>query len=85
MSPREAIRALPTWAKVASIVASIALAGMVFGRDWASLPAQVEAHEQRLSEVEAVARRVDRQYTRLVCLLTLPDSLNGVEAERVCP
>ena len=49
------------------------------------LPARVDAQERRLSEVEAVARRVEGQYGRLVCLLTLPDSLNGIEAERACP
>lgn len=85
MTPRQALQALPIWAKVGGIVAAIAGVGMVFGRDWAHLPAQVEAIEKRVGDVEVVAARVDRQYTRLVCLLTLPDSMNGVEAERACP
>lgn len=85
MSPRQAFALIPLWAKVAGLAAGLVVGGATVGQRWLGLPATVAAHERRLAEVEAVARRVDRQYARLVCLITLPDSLSAIEGERRCP
>ena len=75
-----------------AMTAGFTIAGLVFGGqikaqavDVATLVASDEAQNVRLTELEAATLRANRQYIRLVCLLTLPDSLNGVEAERACP
>ena len=87
-------RLSPTWQALTAlggafaIGAAIALSAMNF----TSLPAQVQAHgdsirslSYRVAEVDIIARRVDRQYSRIVCILTLPDSLSAIEGERLCP
>lgn len=85
MTPRQALQALPRTWKVLGLILAIAGVGVVVGRDWAGLPAQVQAHDKRLGEVEVIARRVDRQYARIVCLLTLPEDLSPIQTERACP
>ena len=83
----------PTWQALTAlggafaVGVAIALSAMSF-RD---LPAQVAAHadsirslSSRVAETDALARRVDRQYSRIVCILTLPDSLSAIEGERLC-
>lgn len=80
-------RLSPTWQALTAlggafaVGAAITLSAMSFRQ----LPAQVRAIDERLTEVEMVAARVDRQYTRIVCLLTLPDSVSPMQAERSCP
>lgn len=86
-------RLSPTWQALTAlggafaVGAAIALSAMSFRH----LPAQVTAHgdsinalSQRMGEVEALARRVDGQYTRIVCLLTQPDSASAISSEREC-
>ena len=83
----------PTWQALTAlggafaIGAAIALSSMGVR----TLPATVAAHTDsirqlstRVAETDALARRVDRQYTRIVCILTLPDSLSAIEGEGRC-
>ena len=84
----------PTWQALTALGGAFAVGAAITlsAMGFRTLPDQVAAQGDsirqisvRVAETDALARRVDRQYSRIVCILTLPDSLPHIEGERLCP
>lgn len=84
MSPRQAWKSLPGWLQALTAGAGIVLALLLFGERWVGLPAQVEAHDKAIVELESGQRETERQFRSLVCLLSLPDSVDQRARLREC-
>lgn len=90
----------PTWQALTALGGAFAI-GMAIALSattFRSLPAQVAAQgdslralAEREAEDRRVIERVDRQYNRIICLLTLPEDVrvrveaNPVLLQRECP
>lgn len=91
MTPRQALQALPRAWRVVLLIGAIAGVGVVVGRDWAGLPAQVAAGSAKDVEQDRRLDAHDREYRQLLCALTLPDaerarlSGNPPLLARLCP
>jgi len=88
MSLPQTWRALTALGGAAAIGATVAMLATAF----TGLPAQVaentdsiRAVGRRAEDNRAVVRRVEAQYDRIICLLTLPDSTPPIQAQRACP
>ena len=92
MTPRERLAQIPLWAKVLGLAFGLVVGGATVGQRWLGVPAQVEAAKAANARQDDEIREIRRDVTlildgqrRMLCLLTLADSVSPLQAQRMCP
>ena len=80
MTAKQALKAVPLWAKVVAVALTLLAAGATVRAEWLDMPAELDATVKRVDAVEGrvdVLERADLQrdvqYERIICLLTLTE------------
>lgn len=91
---KQLLQSVPKSVKVLLMLIGI---GVLIGKDWVSLPTTVTALQENdaeilrhVEDIDLAIARIDLQYTRVICLLTLTEEVreraasNPVVLEREC-